>query len=123
MYIITTTNTIGAQALVSYCTDSYPDLKWRCNDTVILVRNPMSLALGYWYVRREFELRLAYVIFAHQADAMENKHGLSKCIHHNPISLGWHRSLHSWSLSMDKWMRKASIHRYYRYVKRWLLLG
>jgi hypothetical protein len=97
--------------------------KWRGNDTVILVRNPMSFALGYWYVCREFEPRLAYAIFAHQADAINNQHGLSKCIHRNPLSLGWHRSLHSWFLSMDKWMRKASIHKYYRYVKEMAVAG
>ena len=33
MYIIATTNTIGVQALVSYCTDSYRDLS---GDAMIL---------------------------------------------------------------------------------------
>ena len=48
MGVIGFTNTLGAVISISYCIDSYRELSGEAIVTVILVRNTMSFAIGYW---------------------------------------------------------------------------
>lgn len=105
MCIIAISNTIGVQVSVSHYIDSYRDLSREAMITIILARNTMSFVVGYGYVCLEFKPCLAYANFAHQTDAMGHKHGLSLVLTFL-VFVKW-----------GKRMRKASVHRYYRYVK------
>ena len=63
----------------------------------------------------EFKPRLAHAIFAYQADAIGNEHELSKCTLAAAFArLGAPYILVSVNGQADE---KASIHRYYRYMK------
>ena len=48
MGVIGFTNTLGAVISISYCIDSYRELSGEAIVTVILIRNTMSFAIGYW---------------------------------------------------------------------------
>ena len=50
MGVLAFTITIGIQASVSYCVDTYKDLSGEALVTVIIIRNTMSFAVGYGYV-------------------------------------------------------------------------
>ena len=57
MGVIGFTNTLGAVISISYCIDSYRELSGEAIVTVILVRNTMSFAIGYW---SDFPLRPSF---------------------------------------------------------------
>jgi hypothetical protein len=50
MGVLAFTTTVGIQASVSYCVDTYKDLSGEALVTVIIIRNTMSFAIGYGYV-------------------------------------------------------------------------
>lgn len=50
MGVLAFATTVGIQASVSYCVDTYKDLSGEALVTVIIIRNTMSFAIGYGYV-------------------------------------------------------------------------
>lgn len=99
MFIIAITNTIGVQASVSYCIDSYRDLSGEAMVTVILVRNTMSFAIGYgitpWVLNMGLQNAFILAAFAAIAQVLTVL-----------IFIKW-----------GKGMRRRSVKRYWKYVE------
>ena len=99
MGVIGFTNTLGAVISISYCIDSYRELSGEAIVTVILVRNTMSFAIGYWSdfpLRPSFSLSPISLILKY---LVASRHGsptwASKTPSSSPHSQGSHRSSRS----------------------------
>lgn len=105
MFVIAAANMIGIQLSVSYCIESYKDLSGKAMFPVIIIRNPMSFAVGYgispWVT--DMGLQNAFILAAFA--------GLAQVCTVFPM-IKWGRKL-----------REDSRERYYKYVKETTAMG
>ncbi|KAJ9323597.1 hypothetical protein DTO027B5_4538 [Paecilomyces variotii] len=100
MGVLAFTITIGIQASVSYCVDTYKDLSGEALVTVIIIRNTMSFAVGYgitpWVTNMGYQNAFLVAAFVGLAQALTFL-----------IFVKW-----------GKGWREMSKHRYWKYVEK-----
>ena len=104
MGVIGFTNTLGTVISISYCIDSYRELSGEAIVTVILVRNTMGFAIGYWSANPH---PTSFLFITSDSSILKNvvasRHGsptwVSKTPSSSPHSQALCRFSHSWSLS------------------------